>query len=59
MGTATISHEQEYGTLECKGCKREWILLNVIRNAANDVSIIEQNDFDYCSFCGRKRGFEE
>lgn len=58
MGIATISHDQDYGTLDCKGCKREFILLSVVRGEST-CTVIEQPDYDYCPFCGRKRGFQE
>lgn len=54
-GKATISHDQDYESLLCINCKREFILLNIIRNTAGDASIIEQQQCDFCPFCGAKQ----
>lgn len=52
-GEFTISHDQDYETIICDGCKREFILLNVIRSAKKDDVAVEQPECDWCPYCGR------
>jgi hypothetical protein len=48
-----ISHDQEYQTIICDGCKREFILLSVHRYSEKTGTAIEQQECDCCPFCRR------
>ena len=52
-GSASISHDQDYLSFECTQCKREFILLSVVRGEKT-CTVIEQPEYDYCPFCGKK-----
>jgi hypothetical protein len=59
MPFISIALDQEFETIECKQCRREFVLLNIIRTIRktelDQDSVLEQPSCDYCPYCGTKQ----
>lgn len=54
QGEFAVTEELVCASIICERCKREFVLLNVIRaeNSEEDVAV-DQQECDYCPYCGR------
>lgn len=59
MPYISLALDQEFETIVCKNCLREFVLLNIVRTArvkeGDEDQVFEQPQCDYCPYCGEKQ----